>query len=207
MLNMQTNMQNNSSLFIFCIFSILQYAEYEEYAMIWLLHILHFASHCCIFSSNFCTFSKIWSDLSIWLVQGFNEISISCCFLRDFPEPAFIQEVCLNPSWCCDVHVLFVISALGRSRRPVQVHELYISNMQNMSNMKNMSNTQNILNMDKLSLKANLVHEIVYLRSLLLVLGVMKDGSSSSSVSSTCAGPSLRTRSRLGDLGGDNLKI
>ena len=68
-----------------------------------------------------------------------------------------------------------------------------------MSNMQNMSNTQNILNMDKLSLKANLVHKIVYLalRSLLLVLGVTKDGSSSSSVSSACAGPSRRTRSRL----------
>ena len=68
-----------------------------------------------------------------------------------------------------------------------------------MSNMKNMSNRQNILNMDKLSLKSNLVHKIVYLAlcSLLLVLGVTKDGSSSSSVSSACAGPSRRTRSRL----------
>jgi hypothetical protein len=116
-----------------------------------------------------------------------------------FQNQAFIQEVWLNPGWCCDLHVLFVISALGRSRHPVQVHELHMSNMQNMSNMKNMSNRQNILNMDKLSLKSNLVHKIVYLAlcSLLLVLGVTKDGSSSSSVSSTCAGPSRRTRSRL----------
>jgi hypothetical protein len=31
MLNMQNNMQNNSSLFIFCIFGISEYAEYAEY--------------------------------------------------------------------------------------------------------------------------------------------------------------------------------
>ena len=30
MLNMQHNMQNNSALFIFCIFCILKYVEYAE---------------------------------------------------------------------------------------------------------------------------------------------------------------------------------
>ena len=93
------------------------------------------------------------------------------------------------------------MSALGRSRHPVHVHELHMSNMQNMSNMKNMSNMQNILNMDKLSLKANLVHNIVYLAlcSLLLVLGVTKDGSSSSSMSSESIGENIYENQKMID--------
>jgi hypothetical protein len=39
--NMPNNMQNNSSLSIFCILCILLYAEYAEYAVICNWHILH----------------------------------------------------------------------------------------------------------------------------------------------------------------------